>query len=430
MTWRSFLNTAPGCLLISTFLAFVFPTVLYCSGIRTIDPAKGISADIFGPKSGRFHPFILLQETYTDNLYKTESNTKDDFITVLSPGIWVAIPGARVKPVNVESDTDSPGGLKLSRMTPDTIRKFQAYALYSAKFVNYSNHSDNDHVDHSAQALLRYNFNSGISVDLLNIFTDQEEEAGNGISDTFYRSTENLFNSILGYRAPSENLKLKLDYKNYRLDYKDAAADYRDRKDNSAYFSIACRIKPKTFLFMGYGFSDIDFVAANNSDSKENEIYSGLSWNMSGKTKGVIKIGYLEKNFDQPGLGDQDDISIELQSTYSFSPETSLKLNGYRKFNESDISSASSYLSTGAALLLKKSFSPKWSVQFHALYEYDNYNEMDRNDDFYSLSPTIRFTARRWLIFDFEYTYEINDSNIQIYDYERHQFFLGASLVM
>ena len=62
---------------------------------RVITKSEGINADIFGQKGGRFHPFLIFQEVYTDNLFATHNNTKDDFITTIAPGIWLAFPANR-----------------------------------------------------------------------------------------------------------------------------------------------------------------------------------------------------------------------------------------------------------------------------------------------------------------------------------------------
>ncbi|MCD4718875.1 MAG: outer membrane beta-barrel protein [Desulfobacula sp.] len=391
---------------------------------------QGISADIFGQKGGRFHPFLLFEAIYTDNLFATNSNTKDDFITTIAPGIWLAFPANREKLLAIDTTTTSPGGLNLSRIKPEATRRYQSYFLYSPEFVLYSDYSTHDHVNHRAEGLLQYNFNSGLSFDLIDIFHDREEIAGNGITNTLYRHQDNLLDFITTYDAPSGKFKLQATYSNYDIDYKDDVINYRDRNDNSFGISAFYKFWPKTSLFVEYNYSDIDFDAGATNDSVENRYYAGVNWDITAKTRGTLKLGYIDKDFDLSTAEDQDNFSLELQTQHNLTPKRALQINGYRKFHESDLVNASSFLSTGIDIGLMQRFTEKWSGTLNAFYEQNKYNGFDRDDDLYGFGPAIRFEPKKWLIFDLGYQYHHNNSNITFYDYKIHQIFLRISLSM
>ncbi|MBU1195122.1 MAG: outer membrane beta-barrel protein [Proteobacteria bacterium] len=390
----------------------------------------GISADVFGQKGGRYHPFILLEEVYTDNIFSTKSNTKDDFITTVKPGIWLAFPANRERLLKLSTTTTSPGGLNLSRIKPEATRRYQTYFLYSPEFVFYNSFSNHDHINHKAEALFQYNLNSGLSFDLIDLFNDREEIAGNGVADTLYRHQDNLIDFISAYTTRSEKLKIQLTFSNYYLDFKDNAVDYRDRTDNTADIAIFYKFWPKTSLFLEYAYSDISYDSASTLDNVENRFYSGVNWEVTAKTRGTLKLGYIDKDFDSDTRSDQDDFSLELQTQHNFTPKRALQLNGYRKFHESDLSIASSYLSTGIDVGLMQRFTEKWSGTLNGLYEQNKYNGFDRDDNLFGIGPAIRFEAKKWLIFDLGYQFFINDSNLDAYDYKGHLLFLRASLSM
>jgi hypothetical protein len=393
-------------------------------------PPSGIKADIFGRRGGRYHPFIMLEEVYTDNLFATHTSKKSDFITTIAPGIWLAFPANREKLLSIDTTTTSPGGLKLSRIKPEATRRYQTYILYSPEFVLYSGHSSQDHVNHKAEGLVQYNFNSGLSLDLIDIFHDKEEIAGNGIIDTLYRFQDNLLDFLTTYETRSGKLKLKFEYSNYDLDYKDAMVDYRDRNDNTFGISAFYKFWPKTSLFAEYDYAIIDFDSGTVNDSIENHYYGGVNWDITAKTRGRLKLGYMDKDFDSPAISDQEDFSVELQTQHNLTAKRGLQINGYRKFHESDLSTASSFLSTGIDISLMQRFTPKWSGTLSFTYEQNRYNGIDRDDDLYRLGPALRFKPRKWLIFDLGYFFTKNDSNMIFYDYEANQIFFRASLSM
>jgi hypothetical protein len=393
-----------------------------------VDKEDGISADIFGRKGGRFHPFLLFEEIYTDNLFATHTNKKNDFITSLAPGIWLAFPANREKLLSIDTTTTSPGGLKLSRIKPEATRRYQTYFLYSPEFVFYSNNANQNHTNHKAEGLLQYNFNSGLSLDLIDLFHIKEEVSLNGVEDTLYRHQDNLLNFIATYDTPSDKFKLAATYSNYDINYKDTIVSYRDRTDNSFGVSLFYKIRPKTSVFGEYDYSDIDFNSESTNNSVENRYYAGVQWDMTAKTRGTLKIGYMDKDFDVPSVEDQSGLSLELQTQINLSPKRAIQVNGYRKFQESDIANASSFLSTGIDIGLLQRFSRKWTGDLSFTYERNNYNGSGQTDDLIGFGPTIRFKARQWLIFDLGYSYSHNNSNLDFYSYTVHQIFFRATL--
>ncbi|MEN8210675.1 MAG: outer membrane beta-barrel protein [Thermodesulfobacteriota bacterium] len=389
---------------------------------------KGIGAEVFGKKAGNYHPFLLFEELYTDNMFATKSNKQSSFITTIAPGIWIAFPANRTKMLSIDTTTTAPGGLQLSRIKPETARRYQAYALYSPEFVFYSDSSGDDHTNHRAEGFFQYNFDSGLSFDLIDLFNSKEEIAGNGITNTFYKHEDNLFDFITTYVTPSDKLKLQLQYSNYNLDYKEDEVLYRDRQDNSIGVSVFYKFWPKTSLFAEYEYSDIDFDSSSTFDSVENRYYGGINWDVTAKTRGTLKLGYIDKDFDLSSENNQDAFSMEVQTRHNFTQKRELRLNVHRRFNESDMEAASSFLSTGITLSLVQRFTEKWSGTLNALYENNDYNGVDREDDLYGIGPALSFEAKNWLKFNLGYFYYKNDSDIDYYSYDQNNFFFRTAI--
>ncbi|MCP4723070.1 MAG: outer membrane beta-barrel protein [Desulfobacteraceae bacterium] len=390
---------------------------------------EGIGADVFGEKGGIFHPFLIVEEKWTDNLFITESNTKDSFVTTIAPGIWMAIPANRAKLLTIKTTTTSAGGLQLSRVKPEATRRYQAYALYSPEYVLYSDYSNHDHWNHNAEAMFQYNLNNGLSFDLIDVFSDREEISGDGRTDALYRHQDNLLDFITTYE-PSEKLKLRFDYSNYILEYDEIINAYRDRMDNTFAFYAFYKFWPKTALFAQYAYADIDYDTFNLTDSIENRYYVGVNWEITAKTRGTFKLGYMDKDFDSPLVEDQEGFSFELQTQHNLTPKRALQVNAFRKFQESNTFGASSFYATGIEVGARQKFTEKWSATLVASYERDDYNGVDRDDDYFSVGPALRYEPRKWLIFDFGYFWNYNDSNINFYDYTSNELFLRGSISM
>jgi polysaccharide biosynthesis protein VpsM len=388
-------------------------------------------AEVFGKKGGFLHPFLLLEERYTDNLYYTESGKEDDFITTISPGLWLALPSNREKLLEMATTTTSPGGLKVSRIKPEATRRMQSYLLYSPEFVYYANHSSHDTVNHKAEGLFQYNFNMGLSLDFVDQFNISHEVNDNGISKRIDEYQDNIFNFLAVYDA-SERFRFRFDYSNYDLNYKDDINNFRDRTDNSFAAYIFYKFKPKTSLFAEYEFADIQYDTDSESDSTENRYYAGLEWDVTAKTNGRIKLGYIEKEFDAANVDKQSDFSIEIQGQHNFTPKRALKVIGFRKFNESDMIGAYASISTGISVAWLQRFTEKWSGTLNGSFTRDEYEGLfvfrgitdEREDDIFSIAPALRYKFRDWMIFDLAYIYSKRDSNFGIFDYDNNTIFL------
>ena len=399
---------------------------------KEVLPAEGrIGSEIFGKKGGFIHPFLLLEERYTDNLYLTESGKEEEFITTISPGIWLALPSNREKLLAMGTTSTSPGGLKVSRVKPEATRRYQSYLLYAPEFVYYANNSKHDSVNHKAEGLFQYNFNMGLSLDFMDQFNIRNEVNDNGITRRVDEYQDNLFNFLAVY-DPSEKFRFRFDYSNYNLDYKDEINDYRNRTDDSFAAYVFYKFKPKTSVFVEYEFADIKYDTDLESDSTENRYYGGLEWDVTAKTNGRVKLGYIKKDFDAPRVEAQDAFSVEIQAQHNFTPKRAVKVIGFRKFNESSMIYSYDSLSTGISLAWLQRFTEKWSGTLNGTYTRDEYDGVflfdgvsgERKDDIFSIAPALRYKFRDWLLFDIAYIYSQRDSNFGIFDYTANTIFL------
>ena len=114
-------------------------------------------------------------------------------------------------------------------------------------------------------------------------------------------------------------------------------------------------------------------------------------------------------------------------STWVLGFFTLVFFNAFRKFNESDYIFASSYYATGINVGIRQKFREKWSATLVASYERDDYNGVNREDDYFSIGPAVRYEPRKWLTFDLAYYWNRRDSNLTFYDYTSNEIFLRAT---
>lgn len=403
---------------------------------KTISNNKPINADIFGRRSGNFRPFISLTEYYTDNLFKTRDKKESDFVTIISPGFLISVPGLKEITLT-ETSSISPGGFPSGRFIKRYPGRLQSYLFYAADFELYSRHSSKDFVSHRAEAMLQYNFRGGFSIDIFNQYEKSFEDWGTGEFFTRDEFESNLFNLIASYEASDKTL-LRVDYSNYNINFKDEQNSFRDRTDNYLSGYLFYKVRPRLALFGQYEFIDVVYKEDILSNSKEHNVYLGARWNLSEKTSGHFKAGYGKREFDTQEVTGEKGFHFETQIDYRFTPKASLRLSASRKNNETDISRADYIVSDNIRLNYRQKLTSKITSSINLSYTDDKYKgtmtvdgvSEKLNYKYYKAGIAFDYAMRDRIKMRLGYDYSRRNSNFDIYDYTSNTIFLKISLSM
>jgi hypothetical protein len=391
-----------------------------------------ISGDIFGKKARWYHGYLSLYGAYDDNIFNTENETESDFITVISPGIQLTVPGTDQPAEAIVTDTTTPGGLTFGRFTDRSYRRFRAYAGYAPWFQFYANNSDENVVNHYAQAGLQYNLRSGLSFDLVNRFVKDYDRIYANRSTQIDQYISNLFNLIATYPV-SPKFSLRADYTNNFIDYLDDEINgFRNRTDNSGAAYVFYQFKPKTSAFVELRYTDIDYDIDNDRDGDLQNAFGGLSWDITAKSRGRFRAGYGLRRYDEPVFEDSDRFVFDGSMDYRFSPKTRLDLGLYHRIEESTETLYEDLLTTGAALTYPQALRHNLDFEFELSYRLENYRGgdpdlidlPDRDDNVWFVSPSLTYTFSRWLSGSVAYLYRARNSDVPLNSFGANVFVL------
>lgn len=391
---------------------------------------QGITADVFGKRSGFIRPFLSLTEYYTDNLFRTKDDKHSDYVTVISPGILISVPGMKEIAIT-ETSNISPGGFPSGRFIKRYPGRLQSYLFYSADIEFYSKLSSKDFVSHRAEGMLQYNFRGGLSIDLFNQFAKSYDDWGTGEFFTRDEYTSNLLSLAISYEMSDKTL-LRFDYSNYNLNFKDALNSFRDRKDQYLSGYLFYKVRPQLALFGQYEFIDIDYEEPVLSGSREHNFYCGARWKISEKTMGYLKAGYGIRGFDISDMKNEKGFLFETLVDYKFTPKTSLKLSASRKNNETDISRAEYIVSDNIRAVYMQKLTSKITANINLSYTDDKYKGIvtidgiskKLQDIYYKAGVSFDYALRERLKIRLGYDYSRRNSNFDIFDYTANMVFM------
>ena len=391
--------------------------------------------DVYGQEGGYIHPFVTFRSYFTDNVYHSRDNKESDFVFVISPGIWLTVPGVRQRLVSIDSSTITPGGFLLSRYNPQSFRRYQTYFFYGTDIELFTKNSSENFINHKIEGLFEYNLKSGFTLELVDRYLFTHDVRGTGTSDRLDKYKSNLFSAILMYDT-RKRLLFRGDYSHYYVDYSSSRNSFRDRQDNAFSFYAFYRLSPKTKLLGQYRYIDVDYDKDTLSNSREHHYLGGVYWDITTKSRGQVKAGYGVKEFSRSSVGTAHNFIFESQIDYRFTPKTSVVLKGYRKTQESNIDDADYILSTGGSLQYMQRMTRKISASARVGYWNEQYKEDDvtlgdttkkREDNIFEAGLSFRYDLKEWLKFDVGYLYTNRDSTFSEHDYSNNTFFVGLS---
>ncbi len=401
--------------------------------------------DLFGTKGGGYiHPFLSVAGEYTDNLFNIYTDEKSNFLTTLSPGIWLAFPRTKEVPLAIAPNNSTPGGLQ--RALPDYpgFERYNAYILGALDFKYYSEDSELNDYDANVEGFFKLNLRSGLSFELVDHYTRSQDrfDIGNFLGETSLRRYDSniaLFNVIWDI---TEKIGLKVDYSNFFLDYKEVDDAFLNRTDNAFSLYGIFTFSPKTALFLEYRYIDVSYDTETDKDNDQDSVYGGISWIASTKTSIDFKAGYQTREYKDKAVNDisenssnsnNDGLIFELDVQYKVTQKTSLSLGMHHQIEETDSAEALDKRILGGTFRYNQEFAEDFIGMLDFTYENADYNQITgpkRDDDRFILRPALQYVFNDWLMAELAYTWEQRDSTDEIYEYDTNtvSFSLNSAL--
>ncbi|WP_319548760.1 outer membrane beta-barrel protein [Desulfogranum marinum] len=382
----------------------------------------------FNAATGYIHPFLSVEGGYSDNIFNTKDNEKEDFYTTISPGLWVATPRSKEIVLNIDPSNTAPGGLAFEFQPSNIQKKFQAYALYEADIISYSSEGQNDTTNHTAEGMISYALSDDLTFELIDKYiysfdTFRSDGSLDGVLQT-YNSNVLILSADYDF-----NPKLSVEgvYSNFYLDYERPERAFRDRTDNAGALYLNYQYSPKTSVFLNGEYVRLSFDTATENDADQYNLYAGMQWRPSGKTSLRARLGYVHRSRDAEDAEDASEPAGDLRIQYNITEKTSLTLLGASNIFVSDSNNYGYTRNNFLRLGYRQNITSKILAGLVARVgrrDYQGGDRDDRNDDYFQITPSIQFNLKEWMTARLSYIYETRDSDIEANDYRSNSVLL------
>ncbi len=304
------------------------------------------------------------------------------------------------------------------------------YLSYEGDYLRYSDFSSEDSDNHDLVAGLEMVFRD-VYLTLKDEYTETENINGILFSNRVKRTLHEP-SILLGVDLNNIALEGKYAKLFRRYDFINAGLDYEffDHDKDNYTGSFIYHAFTKTDLFLELEYSEIDYINSER-DGDYMQYALGVKGPLTSKTKGTIKAGYQDRDYDF-STQNYKNLIAEADVDLNFTEDMKLNLNYLLTANESIILEYSYYEIDRLSINFFSEKMKDFYLGVGGFYELNDFpnevriNRPDREDDVSNFYLRVGYDFNDWLSVEVKYDYLQRDSNYDEYDYRQHNIALYA----
>lgn len=350
--------------------------------------------DPSGVRLGSFvlFPSLGLGSEYTDNVFKTDGDERDDFVHHV-------LPAARL------------------------VSDWSNHALelgVEADIGIHADHASEDYEDVSGWANGRLDVTKSTSVFGGVLVESLHEDRGSPDAVAGRRPTPfDRLTATLGLAQRFNRVTLEGEARFVELDFDDVRADgggriNNDDRDRDVYvgaLKLGYEIVPRYLAFVRGTVNRRDYHARSDDlgferDSHGYDLALGTEFDLTGVTFGEVHVGYREQTYEDPRFRTLNGVSFGARLTSNITPITTLQLLVDREIEETSLTTAEGYWSTSVRLKADHELLRNLILSAHLGLGLADYEGIDREDEIYGAGLSATYQMNRHVGVTAGYRYE------------------------
>ncbi|KJJ84739.1 hypothetical protein OMAG_001395 [Candidatus Omnitrophus magneticus] len=345
----------------------------------------------------QIEPSFKTEEMWDSNVFYEPSNEKDDFITLLTPGLKGAFAfGAEGK----------------HKITANYLCELGIFAQYDDE--NYGNHD----------------FKAGVDLDFdtytLNVnnkFDFTSSRAGTEFESRTLRKEDRL-DTVFGVHCNKFDFDFGHEF--FIVDYLSDTLKSINRYENSVWTTGYVEVMPKTKALAEFTYQNIVYPDTDQRDGDAYKTMLGLQGDLTAKLTGIIKGGYKVKTYRESTREDFSNAVAYVALLYSMTDNLGLNLSYNREPFESIYDNNNYYTGDHFTAALNYIFAKNWKAILDTMYFHNAYpaiatgESKKRTDNEWALGGRLEYAWKEWLVSGVGYHFHQRLSTISSREYDQH----------
>lgn len=385
---------------------------------ETVTNRERPELDALGARLGTFlvFPSLVVQESYTDNIFAVDDGEESDFITRFRPGL------------RIQSDWNNHaigffGSGDIGRYVDNRDEDFEDFRLGATGRVD---------------VLRSTNVRGRINYEARHENRSSPDDVGGKAPTEF----SVLSAGIVGFHNFGR-VNLSLEGTFDQFDFDDVATslgttinnDDRDRDEIEGAVRVGYEIIPdyEAFVRGTYNIRDYDSDLGDDGldrDSDGFDVVGGVRIDFGGIIFGDFFAGYRSQDFDDPALDSVDGPTIGADITWNVTPLTTIVGSVSRDIRETTTTdsagnSSSARFFTTVALSADHELLRNLLLGAHVSASQDDFEGIERTDEIYRAEINATYMLNRYFYISGGYSFRMRDSDVSTEDFMENVFFLS-----
>lgn len=358
-----------------------------------------------------FHPELNTQLSHEDNIRRSpKSDRQTDSILALQPTL----------PLRWH------------------IGKHSIDLTYTGDYAKYFKHSKLDYDSHELSSQLSLDLDNRLNSQLelghnRNHYVPGDNNiAATNIDESLNRWQENHLKASLTYGTAASQGQLKIEFKHKQRRHDNDSLSALDINQTSLSTHFYYRLTKKTRLpfqvsITKYDYQDLPLAFSPNSTSYT--YLTGLSWEATAKSTGILQFGWLNKHYEQTLFHDTTMFTLLIDGIWEPNTYTKVIFGVKRDTQESLQASSKAYIQNHIHSEITHMLTPRtklfFSTQYTAAKE-DSANSI--SEDRFNLRIEAWQDLLRWLDVGVSYQDIVRKSSNNNFDFDAHVFMVEAKV--
>jgi hypothetical protein len=362
-------------------------------------------------KTFNIRPSLELMESYDSNVFATQANEVDDFITTITPAL-----NATLKTETID---------------------LSAHARYEHNFYTDNANEDHGNVFTNLDGSLVVSENLSIPVTLAYSDRHQARHENHTTTQPSKLLFVQTFHGATGLQFKSGNTDLLLkgfytheDFEN-GTDRNSTAAFIRSDSDRESFKSLAqigYDFNEMAHLYVKAGTEHRDYkrlaftggsFSGNDRDSEAYYAMAGLKLTYQ-TVSALIEAGYKDRDYDDTAINDVDDMIAKVQLGWQNTQNTSMLSALFTRELYEDDDIITPMIKNSFGISGQHHIDKDWSVSAHVNYDILDFQNSARQDEMIKTGLGLDYTITPFLSAGIGYEFLNRESDAANLDYDKH----------
>lgn len=344
---------------------------------------------------------------YDDNVFRTETNTADDFFWMVRPSIHFL------------------GGLGR-----------HGYGFgYDGVYVNYLEYSNQDYYNHRLFADVALDLTRKLDLNLNGAVNWGHDPPGAIGTCLVCSATPDTWQSylagaelVIGRAISRGQIIPTMEFSGVR--YTNNGQEIRDFDQQAYGLRGRLRLTPRLSAIAQGNYAIVDHTDPNNGlDRTVTSLLGGVAWEATAKTSGEILIGTLIQDFDDPAQGESNNFNWDVRAFWDPEPYSRVTLFTSRRSQEDAAGGIGHFLADTYGAGWRHGFSERLIMSTNVDYTVAEYTS-GRRDTYSTFGIEFTHTLNRWLDISAQYQYLNRRSNIPGINYDDNTILLKLTTAL